>query len=786
MPRFTENGSRCQIDSPTEMPKADAFLWNRRMMIQTTCRGYAVAQFMQPEPAKYAHVPTLAGTSFMQPEQPFFAHHPGRFFYLRDHESNSFFSAPYEPARIPLDEYRFDAGQSDIRWTAEKDGLRLELRLTLTTDDVVELWRATITNVSDRPRNASLVPYFPVGYSSWMNMSADFVPELGGIVASCIAPYQKVDDYFKRFEWKDLTYLVADTEPDSWECCQAAFEGEGGLHNPDGLQTEKLPCGDSRYEIPACTLAFPTALQPGESKEINLLFGPAKNREEIAALRSKLFAPGAIDQAATDYARYIASGHGTLAVDTPDEHLNLFVNNWLPRQVFYHGDTNRLTTDPQTRNYLQDAMGMAYIDAPTTRNVLCTALSQQAASGEMPDGILIHPEAQLKYINQIPHTDHGVWTVICLQAYLNESGDQDFLEHPLPFKDSDQTASVYQHISLALDWLASSRDERGLSFIAQGDWCDPMNMVGYKGKGVSGWLTEALSYALQLWLPYCENAGDSTRADRYRALVDELNQALNTHLWDGAWYGRGITDDNVVFGVSKDPEGRIFLNAQSWALLCGAPDAEQQQQLIQAVEDQLLTPYGAMLCAPAFTKMRDDVGRVTQKFPGSGENGSVYNHAAAFYAAALFHTRQSDAAFEIIRRMLAGPNSEDFQRRGQLPIYIPNYFRGAYYQHPRTAGRSSHLFNTGTAAWAYRLLIEQLFGLRGTAEGLLFDPQLPSNWEKTSVTRRFRGATFEVSYRRSSDVDSIQCSVDGNRLDEPLFRDIEAGRNYMVEIVLPR
>ena len=32
-------------------------------------------------------------------------------------------------------------------------------------------------------------------------------------------------------------------------------------------------------------------------------------------------------------------------------------NNWLGRQVFYHGCTNRLSTDPQTRNYLQDAMG---------------------------------------------------------------------------------------------------------------------------------------------------------------------------------------------------------------------------------------------------------------------------------------------------------------------------------------------------------------------------------------------------------------------------------------------
>nr|AIA88312.1 CAZy families GH94 protein [uncultured Podospora] len=33
----------------------------------------------------------------------------------------------------------------------------------------------------------------------------------------------------------------------------------------------------------------------------------------------------------------------------------------MPRQVYYHGDTNRLTTDPQTRNYLQDGLGMIFI-----------------------------------------------------------------------------------------------------------------------------------------------------------------------------------------------------------------------------------------------------------------------------------------------------------------------------------------------------------------------------------------------------------------------------------------
>src|SRR5690625_3440258 len=95
----SHNETRFNLQSPTLMPKASAFLWNRRMMIQANCRGYAVAQFMQPEPAKYSYAPNLEAKTFMQPEQPYYAHHPGRFVYIKDEDSGEIFSAPYEPVR---------------------------------------------------------------------------------------------------------------------------------------------------------------------------------------------------------------------------------------------------------------------------------------------------------------------------------------------------------------------------------------------------------------------------------------------------------------------------------------------------------------------------------------------------------------------------------------------------------------------------------------------------------------------------------------------------------------
>jgi len=784
MLRPTHDGERFELTSPTAMPRAAGFLWNQKMMMQVTCRGYAVAQFMQPEPAKYAYAPNLEAKTFMQPEQPYYAHHPGRFFYIKDEETGAIFSAPYEPVRANLDKFTFSVGKSDLAWTIEHLGIRIEMSVSVPVSDVVELWSLRVTNFSGSARKISVYSYFPIGFMSWMNQSAEYRADLGGIVASCVTPYQKVADHFKNKNFKDKTFFLHDQDPIAWEAKQEAFEGEGGLHNPSALQLDELAKGDARYETPAAVLQYRLYLGTEQSRELRFIFGPAFDDAEIIQLRNKYLSAQGFAKAKAEYQAYVSSGRGCLQIETPDQELNNFVNHWLPRQVFYHGDVNRLTTDPQTRNYLQDNMGMSYIKPQITRAAFLHALSQQEASGAMPDGILLAEGAELKYINQIPHTDHCVWLPVCLKAYLDETNDYAILLEQVKDAEGDKTYTVFERISRAMDWLLSARDYRGLSFIAQGDWCDPMNMVGYKGKGVSGWLSVATAYALNLWADICQQQQQGDAAQKFRAGAQDVNQAVNKYLWDGAWFARGITDDDVVFGVSKDPEGRIYLNPQSWAILGGAASTAQREKMLAAVEQQLETPYGVTMFAPAYTAMRDDVGRVTQKHPGSAENGSVYNHAAVFYIYSLYTVAETNRAYKLLRQMIPGPSEQDYLQRGQLPVFIPNYYRGAYHQYPRTAGRSSQLFNTGTVSWVYRCLVEGLFGLKGDATGLSINPQLPSEWASAKAVREFRGATFYVNIRRAA-VTQIAVSVDGVRLAEPHIDNIVAGKQYQVDVLLP-
>ncbi len=770
------SADHCTLTSPTALPLAAGFLWNPHMMIHMNARGYATAQFMQPEPAKYARAQIMEAKHFMLPEQGTYAHHPGRFFYVKDRETGSLFSAPYEPVRAPVEAFAFQVTPTDMRWIIDRPGLRVEMTLTLPVDDACELWEVRLINSGARPRNISFYPAFPLGLMSWMNQSATYDAALGGIVADCVTPYQKIEDYFKNKTLKDKVVLLSEQTPLAFETRQARFEGEGGLHKPDAVMAEQMADGVALYENPIAALQFNHELDKGESVTHRFLFGPAFDDAEIARLRSTWLSEAGFAEAHTDYAAYMAAGAQSINIDTPDTHLNAFVNTWLPRQVYYHGDTNRLSTDPQTRNFLQDAMGSVYVKPETARKTLLKALSQQHANGSMPDGIRMYEGAELKYINQVPHTDHSVWLALLLEAYLDETDDYAILDEMVTDKETGQARTVRDRLSIANQWLIKAVDHRGLNFIDQGDWNDPMNMVGWKGKGVSGWLSLATAHSLRLWSQILKRDGKDGSV--FAEAAQSFNDAMNTHLWDGDWYGRGITDDDVKFGIKTDVEGRIFLNPQSFALMSGAAGTDKKKRIVAAVEDQMETPYGVEMITPAYTHMREDVGRLTQKFPGVAENGSVYNHAAIFYIYSLYQVNESEKAFELLRKMLTGPDDEDYLRRGQLPVFVPNYYRGAHRQHPEASGRSSHLFNTGTASWLYRSVIEGLFGLKGSREGLRIRPQLPAGWPSARVTRYFRGAIFKIEITRGAPT----LRVDGKAIAGDTIGDVIAGKTYLVEV----
>ena len=780
-----EQGAKIILNSPTTLPNASHFLWNKQMVAQINCRGYMTAQFMQPEPAKYSHAPNMEAKTFIQPEQPYYSEHPGRFVFVKDEDTGDLVSAPYEPMKSNLKQFRFVMGQSEVTWTLDVLGVQIMMHLSLTKDYQVELWQVEIINTSGKERNLSIYPYFSIGYMSWMNQSADYDHTLNAIIASSITPYQKVDDYFKNQQLKDKTVLLASTKPTSWTASFSDFVGLEGITNPSSLQQKQLNNKIACYESPVAVMQYKFNLSDKEKKTFRFIFGPAKDKDEIQQLK-QLLDPERFELERTNYRNYIEGSQACLQLTSPDKSFDAFVNNWLPRQMYYHGDVNRLSTDPQTRNFIQDAMAMIYIEPETTKQRLMLALSQQKSSGQMPDGILLNKEAELKYINQVPHADHCVWLPICLLAYLEETNDVGFLTEQVPFSDQSQVSDVAHHIELAIEWLLSSTDSRGLSFIEQGDWCDPMNMVGYKGKGVSAWLTIATSYAIKCWLLINKHyvlEPNLSQVDEFEKTKAILDKKINQYFWHNKWFGRGITDDGNLFGIESDSEGKMFLNPQSWAMLADVMSEQQKSVAIRQIYQQLATPFGVTMLAPSYTKMREDIGRVTQKSPGVAENGSVYNHAAVFYAYALFESGFSQQGFDVISRML--PNQDDPSQQGQLANYIPNYYRGAYYQFQSYAGRSSQLFNTGTVAWYYKSVVDGLCGIRGFKSGVRIAPQLPDAWNELKINRQLRGAKLNIQIARKADCQEKRITVNGEVLQNDVLTKVEIGQIYNINVDLP-
>ena len=82
---------------------------------------------------------------------------PGRYIYLRDNDANDYWSASWQPVGKPLDTYKSTCrhGTAYTVISAEYSGIRSDVTYYVPDGATHEVWRAIITNNSDRPRNLS-------------------------------------------------------------------------------------------------------------------------------------------------------------------------------------------------------------------------------------------------------------------------------------------------------------------------------------------------------------------------------------------------------------------------------------------------------------------------------------------------------------------------------------------------------------------------------------------------------------------------------------------------------
>lgn len=764
---FSADGMRYIVRDVRFPGAADSDLWNDRMCLMMDHRGTVrQAGFLEPNMTQYSE--------------------PLRAFYIRDDASGRFWSAPHEPVQGNPSRFEFSAGMADFSWVVVRDGMEVRLMCVVPREDALELWKATVRNVSGRARRISLYSYFPCGLLALLAQHSWYRPGLGAM-HSYFPYYVKHQDYHVLSKLTNGVMCASDRAPDGWELSIGTFSGGRGLHDPAALHDSALPSRTALYEVAnersASIFQFRMNLRPGREESFQFVFGPARDEREMRKFRKKYLRPGSVERERDKAQKFLDRFVPAVTINTPDAEFNAFVNRWLPRRAVMLARTIRFNLAPQGRNVIQDAMGGSYVDSGSSRDWFSRIWAHQHTNGWLPHGMPFAPGVKQIEINSIPHKDINSWGPGAVACYMYETGDESILDIPIAFADKPAVrAPLYEHVCLGLDWLLADRTKRGLCRIGQGDWNDPLNQAGMREKGESLWLTEALVVALQAWAEVARWRGDVARARGYVSEALRTVAAIRKYGWDGKWMRRGYTDEGRPFGTRTDREGKIFVNSQSWGMMAGVMSPLQVKSTIRSVERMLMSDSGPMTLAPAFTKMRHDIGKLTQKIPGWNENGSVYCHAAVFYAYALYCVREREKAFRVVRTLLPGGYRNTVARTGQAPLYIPNFYRGT--GAGRNAGKSSHSPNTGTVSWYYRTVIEQLLGLRAERNVLVVDPQLPRQWKNISVRRRWRGADFDIRIKNTGRAGRCIVVLDGEPLDGCRVPVQKAGTKHQVDVTV--
>jgi cellobiose phosphorylase len=91
-------------------------------------------------------------------------------------------------------------------------------------------------------------------------------------------------------------------------------------------------------------------------------------------------------------------------------------------------------------------------------------------------------------------------------------------------------------------------------------------------------------------------------------------------------------------------------------------------------------------------------------------------------------------------------------------------------------GEAKNSWLTGTASWNFVAISQWILGVRPEYDGLTIDPCIPQDWAGFEVTRKFRGATYEIKVENPTSVSKGVSSilVDGKKIEGkcvPIFSD---------------
>lgn len=376
----------------------------------------------------------------------------GFFFYIKDLESNIFWSMGHQPVGRKADRYDTWFHDGKVQIARVDEWIESFMEVCVSPDDDIELRKITLTNYSDRSRKLELTSYAEIvlntqradaAHPAFSNLfvQTDHIPEHHALIARR-RPRSKDEEEIwlvHTLASDDLNNL---SEPLQYETDRGKFVGRGrNLAEPVSMDPgARLSGSTGNVPDPIVSMRRIIELGPGEKKSVTFGLGKVKSHNEAVTMADRYDNPYA-----TDRVFELASIYGRVEL----EHIGL---------------------DGQQAHYFQKLAGGMLYGEPKLRGR--EAILQQnrktqsglwtyGISGDLPILVYsINEVDQMKYVEQLLKA-HSLWRLKRFDVDLVFIND-----HPPSYVDELQQA-IQQRIQSSSErqW----QNEQGGVFILRGD-----------------------------------------------------------------------------------------------------------------------------------------------------------------------------------------------------------------------------------------------------------------------------------------------------------------------------
>jgi cyclic beta-1,2-glucan synthetase len=725
---------------------------------------------------------------------------PGEIVYLRDEDTGTIWSATPLPIR-ETEPYMVRHGQGYTVFEHTSHGITQELLLFVPLDSPVKISLLRLRNRSGRKRKLTVTMYNELVLGVQRATSAPYVITELDQPASTIFAHNPFNNEFA----KQVAFAAASEPITGATCDRKEFIGRNGtLTSPAALRRITLSGRDGAGLDPCAALQITIELAPHEGREVAFLLGEASSKEEAQALVTKFKHPADVNNVFEDVLTHWDTLLNAVEVKTPDPAMDTMLNRWLlyqtlacrvwARSAFYQSGGAF-----GFRDQLQDVMALVYSSPAIARQQIVLAAAHQFKEGDVQHWW--HPPTSRGVRTRF--SDDLLWLPFVAAFYANITGDLAVFDEVVPFLEqpllkpeehevymqpsvSEESAAVFEHCIRALD-RSLAVGEHGLPLMGGGDWNDGMNRVGHGGKGESVWVGWFLYTTLDAFAPFCEQRGDTARADRYRSHLEKLKAALADAGWDGDWYRRAFFDDGTPLGSVQNDECRIDSIVQSWSVISGAAEGYRAQRAMAAVEEYLIRRGDGLviLFTPPFDRGRLDPGYIKGYVPGVRENGGQYTHAALWTLIAFAMLGDGERAGELFS--LLNPVNHSSTRAGLHKYKVEPYVAvGDVYAVPPHTGRGGWTWYTGSAGWMYRAGLESILGFKLRGERLQIDPCVPRWWRQFEITYRRGRTTYRIKVENPAGVSCgvVSVELDGQQSENEHIALNDDGQTHEVRVIM--